>query len=155
MRHVRRVEPTERVPAEPQLLAIGERARRPIGVVVDRYHRRDTAADRHCLGRRGKEGIERAALIRLEVRQTDVAQTPDRNDGLDRLTHEREQMPMAGMEHHGLIVDDQILVEAELAAAGQLHRSVDAVDALGHLLDVRAGLRIGDHVDLRREYGQR
>ncbi len=80
------------------------------------------------------------------MRQPDVAQALDRQNGRDGLAHQREHLPHARVEEHGRVIDDEVLVEVELAhTARQLYRRVDAVDAVRHLLDVRAGLRIRDH----------
>jgi len=49
------------------------------------------------------------------------------------------------VEQQRLVIDEQILVEVERQAAGQVDRGVDAVGAVGDLVDVRAGLRVGDH----------
>jgi hypothetical protein len=50
------------------------------------------------------------------------------------------------MEQERRFVDDQVLIEAELEVAGQRQRRIDAVDAGGDLVDVRAGLLVRDHV---------
>ena len=53
---------------------------------------------------------------------------------------------LARVEEHGCLVDDEVLVEAELAwPAGQGNRRVDAKDAVGDLVDVGAGFRVRDH----------
>ena len=68
MRHVRRVEPAHRVRPERELLAVRERARRAVGEVADRDHRRHLAADGHGVRRGCEELVERAALVGFEVR---------------------------------------------------------------------------------------
>ena len=69
-----------RVPAEDDLLAVGERARRAVGDVAHRDHRRDLAAERRRLRRDGEQFVERAALVGLEVREADIAQPLHRHD---------------------------------------------------------------------------
>ncbi len=55
------------------------------------------------------------------------------------------------MEQQRRVVDDQVLVEIELIGdAGNGDRRVDAVDAIGDLVNVGAGLRIGNHWSLHR-----
>ena len=54
------------------------------------------------------------------------------------------------MEQQRRVVDDQILVEIEvIGAARNGDRRVDAVDAIGDLMNVGAGLQIGNHWSLR------
>ncbi len=150
MGNVRRVEPLDRVAAEHELLAVGERARRPVGDIGDGDHRRDPAAQRHRFGRRRQQLVERAALVGLEVRERDVAQSLDRHDRGDRFAHQREHPARTGVEEERLVVDQQVLVEAEALAVGEVDRGVDAVDAVADLVDVGAGLGVGDHrVDSR------
>jgi hypothetical protein len=54
------------------------------------------------------------------------------------------------MKQQWSLIDDQVLVETELASSRKRHRGVDAVDAFGDFVDVRAGLRIADHGTLLR-----
>ena len=146
MGHVGRVVPAHGVAAEREVLAIRERTRRAIGEVVDRHHGGHGSAHRHRLRRGGQEGIERTAFVRLEVRQPDVTQALDRQHRADRLAHQREQLPLARVEEHRRLVDDEVLVEAELARhPGLGNRRVDAVDAVRDLVDVGAGFRVRDH----------
>src|SRR5205807_1750851 len=62
-------------------LAVGKGARLAIGDVVHRYHSRDRAAERHGTWCGGKEFVERAAFVRLEMRERDSAQPLDRQYG--------------------------------------------------------------------------
>ena len=105
VRHVRRVEPLQRVAAQRELLAVGQRARRPVGQVVDRHHRGDLAAQRHGLRRRRQQPVQRAALVGLDVREAHVAQALDRHHGGDGLAHQREQLARTGVEQQRLVVD--------------------------------------------------
>src|SRR3546814_10090329 len=65
-------------------------------------------------------------------------------DANDRRLHEREGAPRAGVEQQRLVVEDQVLVEAEAAGHGaRRHRYADAVDAVGDFVD--AGVVRGRH----------
>jgi len=48
------------------------------------------------------------------------------------------------VEDERLVVGDEVLVEAELAAGGR-DGGIDAVDARSDLVEVGAGGRVGDH----------
>jgi len=61
---MRRVGPAQLVPPEFERRSVRERARRPVGIVVDRDHRRDLSADRLGARRGSEEVVERAALVR-------------------------------------------------------------------------------------------
>jgi hypothetical protein len=50
------------------------------------------------------------------------------------------------VKDHGRVIHDQVLIEVELTdAAGQGYRRIDAVDTVRHFMNVRTGLRVGDH----------
>jgi hypothetical protein len=68
--------------------------------------------------RRREKLVERAALVGLEVRESDVPELLDRHHGADRLAHEREEAAEPGVEHHRRLVDDQVLIEVESHVAG-------------------------------------
>jgi hypothetical protein len=67
-----------------------------------------------------------------------------REHGRDRLCDEREQGSPARVEEQRLLVDQQVLIEAE-GAARDLDRRVDAIEAGPDLLDARSagGIRHG------------
>src|SRR6185312_938453 len=57
-----------------------------------------------------------------------------------------EELALPGMKQQRLLIHDQVLIETELpGAARQGDRRVDAIDAVGNLLDIRAGLAVRDH----------
>ena len=134
---------------ERENLPVGERACRPVPKVVGRHHRGNLPAHRFRTWRHREPLVQRAALVGFEVRESHVAQSLDRHDTPHRLPHQRKQPPRAGMEQQRRVVNDQILVEIELiGAARNGDRRVDAVDAIGDLMNVGAGLRVGNHWSL-------
>src|SRR5690606_32815898 len=73
VRHVRRVEPLDRVPAELEPLTVREAARRPVGIVAHADEGTDTAAYGLRVRRHGQKLVQRAAFVGLEVRERNVA----------------------------------------------------------------------------------
>jgi hypothetical protein len=128
------------VPAKDKRLAVAERARCAVGIVGDRDLGGDAAADRLGIGCGGKEVVERAALVGLEMREGEPAQASDREDAPDRLRRDLEGLAVAGVEEQRFVAGDQVLVVAE--AAGEIarrHRRADAVDAVGDFIDAGVG----------------
>lgn len=117
MRHVRRIEPLDGVPAQRERVAVGERPWRAVGDVVGGHHGGDLPAHRNRLRRDRQPLVHRAAFIRLEMRVRDVAQPLDGQHALDRLAREGEQPARSRVEQERRVVDDQVLVEVELARA--------------------------------------
>ena len=70
--------------------------------------------------RGGEEVVQRAAFVGFDVREGDVAQARQRQHLADRLGDEREHAARAGVEEQRLVVDDQVLVEVEAGAAGDV-----------------------------------
>ena len=143
MGKVGRVVPAHGVAAEAERLAVGQGAGRPVSQVGDGHHGRDVAAQGRGSGRRREPLVERTALVRFHVGEGDVAQPLRRQDAGDRLMHQGKHPARPGVEQQGLLVDDEVLVEAE-AAARQGDRGVDAIDAFHDLGHVGAGLGVGD-----------
>ena len=149
VRQMRRVDPADRVGAEPERLAVGQDAGRPVeGVAVD--HPVDATTQR-LGGRRGREQeIQRAAFVVLEVRERDVAEALDRHHRGDRLAHQRGHPAGPRVEEQRRVVHHQVLVERK--AAGELgRRRAEPIDAARDLVDtgVRSGVR--DHARARRK----
>jgi hypothetical protein len=71
-------------------------------------------------GATARKVVERAALVAFEMRKCRVAQSGDREQLLDGLADDRKQAAHAGVEEHRRVVDDDVLVEAETAAVGEV-----------------------------------
>ena len=99
--------------AQAHHLAVLHRARLAVGDVVDRDQCRDLAAERCGARCHGKELVERAALVRLEMRKADVSETLDRHHAADCFAHQRKQFARPGMKQQRFIVINQVLVETE------------------------------------------
>jgi len=84
-----------------ELLLIGKRPRGTIGQIADRHHRRDLAAERHSLRCGSEKLVERAALVRLDMRERDIPERSHRHDPFDRLANRRKQHSRAGVEAAG------------------------------------------------------
>jgi hypothetical protein len=63
--------------AQREDLSVGERARRPISQVINRYHGRNRTAQWYGLRSNGKPLVERAALVGFHVRESNVAKARD------------------------------------------------------------------------------
>ena len=115
---------------------IGKRAGRPVGQIADRHHRRDLAAERHRLRRDGEKLIQRSTLVRLDVRERNVAKRCHRDDAPDGLAHRSEQHSRAGVEQQRIGIANQVLVEGEAARddAGRDGRA-DPEDPVCNLVD--------------------
>src|SRR5262249_41901874 len=88
-----------------------------------------------------EEFVERAAFVRLVVRERHVAQALDRHRGGHRLPRRREQAPRAGVEQQRRVVADEILVIRK-AAGDVAERRVDAENVGCDLFDPRAGFLV-------------
>jgi hypothetical protein len=142
MREVRRLDPAQGMATERDELAVGERARAPVGKIIHGNHGGDAAAERRGVGRHRQELVERAALVRLEMRERDPAHPLDRHHALNSRPHLWEAATQPRMEEQRLVVDDQVLAEAEPAGShARRQRRGDAVDPIGDLVDARVGLR--------------
>ena len=73
--------------------------------------------------------------------EADPAQLLDVDHLADRLGHQREQLPGAGVEEQRLVAVDQVLVEGEAAGGDLRDDRRQAVDAVGDLVDVRVCMR--------------
>src|ERR1700756_954847 len=73
----------------------------------------DMSAQRLGLGCDVQELIESATFVRLEMRKANVTQPRDWNDLLYRLTRERKHASWTRMEEHGLVIDNEVLVECK------------------------------------------
>src|SRR4029077_7858787 len=98
VRHVRRVEPLNFPAAEGDHLAVLHRARLAVGDVVDRDHCSDLAAERYGSGSDGKQFVDRAAFICLEMRKADVAEPLGRHYVADSLAHQWKELSRPGMK---------------------------------------------------------
>src|SRR6516164_4662806 len=78
------------------------------------------------------------------MRERDVAKPLDGHHGGNRFLHEREHPARTGVEQKRLLVEHEILVEAEPARDNRDWRA-DPIDAGSDLVDARAALGIGDH----------
>ena len=114
---MRCVEPAHLVLAQGKLLPIGESPCRAVGNIVHRHMRRNVSAQGHGTRRGGKELVQCAALVGLEMRQPDEAQAIDRHDALDRLAHQGKHFARPGMKQQRLVIHHDVLVEIELRAA--------------------------------------
>ena len=97
-------------------------------------------------GATARKSLSPPALVRLEVRISNIAQALHRNHLRDGFLNQRKHPAEAGVEQQRLIVNDQVLPEAE--AAGDevpLRRGADAVDAACDFVDSGSGFRVGDH----------
>src|SRR5262245_42280765 len=77
VRHVRRIEPLNFAAAQRDDLVVLHRTRLPVGDVIGGDECGDLAAWRHGNGGHTKELIERTALVRLEMREADIAKPLD------------------------------------------------------------------------------
>src|SRR5881396_3378862 len=111
MGEVRSIDPLELVTADGEHFAVSEPAGRPSSEVIDRDHRRSSAAERYGLRGDGQKLIERAAFIRFEMREADVSEFRDRDHVLDRFANEREHRPRPAVKHEWRFAGDQILIE--------------------------------------------
>src|SRR5262249_49536567 len=93
----------------------------------------------------GKEIVQRPTLVGLEVRESDVAQSLERNDLGDRLRDQRKHPLRPCVKDERFIVGDQVLVEVEADATGKRDRGVDAIDAPGDLVEGGAARSVGNH----------
>ena len=65
---------------------------------------------------------------------------------VDSLLNERKQLALTCVEQQGCLVDDEILIEAEVAGASRDgDRRVDPVDAAFDFVNVGARLAVRDH----------
>ena len=137
VRHVRGVEAPHAPAAEVDHLAVGERARRAGGLVVEP----DGAADGAVGDGGGGGGVEplaeRAALVGLDVAERDPAQPAQVGDPRRRQGDRGEQGALAAVEQERLVGVDQELVEGEPARPHLRHEGGEAVDPLGDLVDPR------------------
>ena len=67
MRHMRRVEIAHPLAAEVEHLAVGQRARRPVGQVVERDHAAERAVGHLRLRGGGQPLVHRAALVGFDM----------------------------------------------------------------------------------------
>ena len=61
------------------------------------------------------------------MREGKVAEPLDRQDAGDRLSHQREHLAQSGVEEQRLIINYEVLVEGEPAAAFEYNRRIDAI----------------------------
>jgi hypothetical protein len=67
------------------------------------------------LRRNGEEVVQRAAFVSLEVRKGQIAQLGRVQHFGDCVAREREHAPRPGVEQQRLVVQHEVLVEAEAA----------------------------------------
>jgi hypothetical protein len=133
---VRRVDVAHAPAAEVEHLAVGEHARRAIGVVGQVDAAGDVAV-RHFGARRGLQPqVERAAFVGLEMAEADPAQALERHDRGHGRTDGGEQLAVSGVEQQRLVAEHEELVEVEPGGRGDLGDvSRDPEDAVGDLVD--------------------
>src|SRR5262245_7274523 len=111
MRHVRGRQKAQPMPAQRDDLAVGEPPRGAVGEIVDRHVATDEATQRLRFRCDAQPLIQGAALVGLEVAESDPAQTR----GIDDRTHTREcrleHLLESRMHQERLVVPDQELVE--------------------------------------------
>jgi hypothetical protein len=81
------------------------------------------------------------------MRQPEILELLERHHRANGLGHQWKQLPLTGVKQHRRVIDDEVLVEAELPGARDAHGRVDSEDTVRHFLDVGAGLSVGDHGD--------
>ena len=128
--------------------------RRPGPAAVDRRCRGWRSSPRCCrTGARPRghreEVVQRTALVRLEVRERDVTRGARAGSRSRRRLAPREELARSGVEQERLLVIDEELVEREPAGhhVGR-NRRADPVDAVGDLVDARAGGKRTGHEGL-------
>ena len=115
VRNVRRIDVPNLLATEINDLAVGQPARRSIAQVVERYHTaRGTVCD-FGAWRRGEKFVHRTAFVGFHVPKCDPSESLERNDTGDRLRHEREHAPRAGVEEKWVFGIDEKLIEREAA----------------------------------------
>ena len=119
MGHMRGVEIADLAPAQIDGLAIGQRARRPVGHVVERHHGADGAMGDFGLGGGGQPQIHGAGLVGFQMAEADPAQALDRHDLGHGLGDQRKHRARPAMEEQRHLGIDQELVEGE--AGGRRH----------------------------------
>ena len=122
--------------------SICQRSSRAVGDVIDEDKRGDPTADRHGFRRSRKKVVQGPALIRLDVREGDVAK-PIHGQNFDhRLTYPRKHAPGTRVEQERVVARDQVLVEVERTwTIGSDDSLIDAVDARGNIVNAGAGIR--------------
>ena len=139
---MRRLEPTHGVATEGDELTVIHRARAPVREIVHRDHGGNLAAERLGVRRDRQELVQCAALVGLEMRERDPAQALDRHYARDRIAHRRKYASKPRVKQEGLVIDDQVLVEAEPAGhRARRHRCGNTIEPIGDLVD--AGVRLG------------
>jgi hypothetical protein len=80
------------------------------------------------------------------VRQANIPEGLQRDELADGLLHKWKELTRAGMKQQGLIVHDEVLIEAELSGgARDRDGCVDPIDAIRNFVDVRTRLCIRNH----------
>ena len=132
-------------PAQRQLLAVGQRARRPIGQVVHRDHRRGRAAHRLGAGRDREPVVQRAALVGLHVREGRrsgaCAASPRTWATASRTSGNIRRSPVWKRSGASSTIRNWLKVKPP---GMTVDGGADAVDAVGDLVDARAGFGVGD-----------
>src|SRR5436190_5449827 len=77
VRKMRRVDPTKPVHAQGEFFSVGQRTRCTIRDVSNRHHCADHAGHRNSRGSCSEKLVESAALVRLEMRDSDIAKLLD------------------------------------------------------------------------------
>jgi hypothetical protein len=122
--------------AEVEDLAVGARAWRPVGEVVERHHAADHAVGDLGPGCGGEPLIHRATLVGLDVAEGDPPQTIHGHDALHGFEHKREHRPRPGVKQQRLVGVDEELVEGKPGWGSNIgHPGRDPVDALGNFVD--------------------
>ena len=92
-----------------------------VGEVVERHHARQLAVDHLGARCRREQLVHRAAFVGLDMSERDPAQLVDiAEDPPDRVGHQREQRPHAGVEQERFLAAHEKLVEDEPRGRGHV-----------------------------------
>jgi hypothetical protein len=92
-------------------LAVSHAPGRPRGKIIDADHSADLAAHRFGVRRNCQPLIERPALVRLEMAETDPAYSRRLDQSRHLVTHHWEQTPHACMKQQRFVIADEKLIK--------------------------------------------
>jgi hypothetical protein len=105
--------------------AVSEAARVTANEVVQVHHGANLAADYIGVGSRGQPIMERAAFIRLEMAEADVAQGGKVDELRDGIANFRVHSAQPGVEQQRFIVFHQKMVELEIPPLSEDRNAID------------------------------
>src|ERR1041385_4879873 len=133
MRHMRRCQKTQPVPAEIENLVVIQAPRWTVGIIIQHDHVADHAARGLSLRRHAQPFVQRATFIRLEMTETDPAQLCRVDNPCYGVTSYVEHFSEAGVHQKRLFVLNQKLIEFNLVGGDE---SRDAINVRRDLVDV-------------------